>query len=207
MDYLQKWNNFEESMKNVRLLFAMAFVSWIHLSLRFNKAKIEYLLHFTDTFTWEEMPTRDPETGSTTMAGSIQRTQTILKYVAIFMFTFHGIQSSLHMWKNHDMVFDTWYPFQVTNSPVYEVINVIQFSAFVLVTSMYVSLQGVYATLVYVACSQLEKLRANLSLIGEGRVTTAQESRVNPGSEKMQKQLNDCIRHHQIIQLYVHNSQ
>lgn len=35
MDYLQKWNNFEESMKNLRLLFSMAFVSWIHLSLRY----------------------------------------------------------------------------------------------------------------------------------------------------------------------------
>jgi hypothetical protein len=30
------------------------------------------------------------------------------------------------MWENHDMVFTTWYPFEVTNSPVYEVINVIQ---------------------------------------------------------------------------------
>jgi hypothetical protein len=72
------------------------------------------------------MPTRDPETGHVTMAGSIQRTQTILKYAAIFLFVFHGIQSSMHMWENHDMVFTTWYPFQVSNSPVYEVINVIQ---------------------------------------------------------------------------------
>jgi hypothetical protein len=72
------------------------------------------------------MPTRDPETGHITMAGNIPRTQTIMKYVAIFMFAFHGIQSSVHMWENHDMVFTTWYPFQVTNSPVYEVINITQ---------------------------------------------------------------------------------
>lgn len=72
---------------------------------------------------------------------------------------------------------------------------------------MFVSLLGVYVTLVYVACSQLEKLRANLSLIGEGRVTSVQDSRVNPSCEEMQNQLNECIRHHQIIQLYVHNIQ
>lgn len=72
------------------------------------------------------MPTRDPESGNITMAGSIQRNQTILKYIGIFLFAFHGIQSSMHMWENHDMVFTTWYPFEVTNSPVYEVINVIQ---------------------------------------------------------------------------------
>jgi hypothetical protein len=70
---------------------------------------------------------------------------------------------------------------------------------------VFVSFQGVYATLVCVACCQLEKLRANLSLIGEGRVTTVQESGVSPGSEEMQNQLNDCIRHHQIIELYVRN--
>jgi hypothetical protein len=72
---------------------------------------------------------------------------------------------------------------------------------------MFVSLQGVYATLVCVACCQLQKLGVNLSLVGEGRVTTAQDSRVNAGSEEMQNQLNDCIRHHQIIQQYVRHSQ
>jgi hypothetical protein len=34
MDYLQKRDNFEESMKNVRVCFAMGFISCIHLSLR-----------------------------------------------------------------------------------------------------------------------------------------------------------------------------
>jgi hypothetical protein len=35
MDYLQKRDNFEESMKSLRMLFAMGFISWIHLSLRY----------------------------------------------------------------------------------------------------------------------------------------------------------------------------
>jgi hypothetical protein len=69
---------------------------------------------------------RDPETGHSTMAGIIQRIQTMQKYAAVFLFVFHGIQSFVHMWENHDMVLNTWYPFEVTNSPVYEVINVIQ---------------------------------------------------------------------------------
>jgi hypothetical protein len=93
---------------------------------RFHKVKIEYLLQFTETLTWEDMPARDPDTGRVTMAGRIQLVQTAMKYVAIFMFVFHGVQSSVHMWKDHDMVFTTWYPFDVSNSPVYEIINVTQ---------------------------------------------------------------------------------
>jgi hypothetical protein len=34
MDYLHKKDNLEESMKNVRILFGMALVSWIHFSFR-----------------------------------------------------------------------------------------------------------------------------------------------------------------------------
>jgi hypothetical protein len=101
-------------------------VPYIFSSFRFNKTKIEHLLHFTEIFTWEEMPTRDAETGHITLAGIIKRTQPTMKYVSILMLAFHAIQSSVHMWKNHDMVFTTWYPFEVSNSPVYEVINITQ---------------------------------------------------------------------------------
>jgi hypothetical protein len=80
-----------------------------------------------------------------------------------------------------------------------------------MITSVFIGFQALYATLVCVACSQLEKLRANLLRIGEGRVRTKQDSddimETVPGSEEIQKQLIDCIRHHQTIQLYVHNDQ
>lgn len=35
MDYLQKRDNLKESMKNVRLLFAMGYISCIHFILRY----------------------------------------------------------------------------------------------------------------------------------------------------------------------------
>lgn len=93
---------------------------------RFYKDKLEHLLHLTESFVWEDIPARDPATGRITMAGGIQRVQTVTKCAVVFMFTFHGVQSSLHMWKNHDMVFTTWYPFDVSYSPVYEIVNVTQ---------------------------------------------------------------------------------
>jgi len=75
---------------------------------------------------WEDLPARDHATGRITMAGSIQRVQTTVKCAVVFMFVFHGVQSALHMWANHDMVFTTWYPFDYSYSPVYEILNVTQ---------------------------------------------------------------------------------
>jgi hypothetical protein len=72
---------------------------------------------------------------------------------------------------------------------------------------------GLYATLVCIACSQLEKLRANLLDIRQELDTPAQDSgpetdreeeetQVQTSQEvfcRMQEQLNECIRHHQLI--------
>jgi hypothetical protein len=73
--------------------------------------------------------------------------------------------------------------------------------------------ESLYATSVCVACSQLEKLRAAILDIRQTHVTSEQDCGAETDqqegqgqvrtSEKlfghMQKQLNDCIRHHQQI--------
>jgi hypothetical protein len=70
-----------------------------------------------------------------------------------------------------------------------------------------------YATFTCIACSQLEKLRANLLAIRQRHVTSEQDSNAETDLEEgqglvnipqevfhhMQEQLNDCIRHHQEI--------
>jgi hypothetical protein len=72
---------------------------------------------------------------------------------------------------------------------------------------------GLYGTLVFVACSQLEKLRASLLDIGQTHVTTEwdrgtetdlQEAQGQARASQelfrhKQNQLNDCIRHHQEV--------
>ena len=37
MDFVAKKDNIEESMKNVRMVFGMAVLSWMHLYLRYTK--------------------------------------------------------------------------------------------------------------------------------------------------------------------------
>lgn len=76
---------------------------------------------------------------------------------------------------------------------------------------MYFGFTILYAVLVCVACSQLEKLKANLLDINQKSSTSE-----GPGAEceidaeelvsAAQKRLNECIRHHQLIMQYVHTS-
>jgi hypothetical protein len=43
-----------------------------------------------------------------------------------FVFIFHGTQSIIRMVRSHDMVYSKWYPFDVTVSPAYELVNLSQ---------------------------------------------------------------------------------
>jgi hypothetical protein len=87
---------------------------------------MEDLLSFTNSFTWEELPTRDPDTGYLTKAGYIPIIQTFIKYIVIFMFGYHSIQSIARIMMSHDMIFTTWFPIDASSSPVYEISNLIQ---------------------------------------------------------------------------------
>jgi hypothetical protein len=84
-------------------------------------------------------------------------------------------------------------------------------SVFIVVTLF--AFWGLYATFTCTACSQLEKLRANLLDIrqkyynadkdsGDETDQEEEEQQVQTSEElfpHMQEQLNDCIRHHQQI--------
>jgi hypothetical protein len=77
---------------------------------------------------------------------------------------------------------------------------------------------GLYASIIAITCSQLEKLRSNLLDIRQKPNTSEQESGAETDREEeetqahssqelfrcMQKQLNDCIRHHQQIIRYLY---
>jgi signal transduction histidine kinase len=85
--------------------------------------------------------------------------------------------------------------------------------ATIFLASLYFGFQSLYATLVCVAGSQLEKLRAALLDIRQTHGTSLQDcggeihyreaaAQKNTHSEQfrhMQEQLNNCVRHHQEI--------
>jgi hypothetical protein len=87
---------------------------------------LEHLIGLTNSFSWEELPTRDPETGYLTNAGYIRLIPSITKYITALVLAFHGTQTIVRIVLNHDMVFTTWYPFDVSASPAYEIANLTQ---------------------------------------------------------------------------------
>ena len=102
------------------------------------------MLRLTDAFIWEDLPTTDPVTGSLTMAAWIPRIQRFTAIIAATGIAFHVVQSTIRFTISDDrpFMFGTWYPFNVTNSPTYELINITQVKASVT--------RWVYSVLIYI---------------------------------------------------------
>jgi hypothetical protein len=93
---------------------------------RYRKSDIEQLLSLTDSFTWEELPNRDPDTGYLKKAGYIPIIQALTKNMNAFIIAFNTIQFMVRSVMSHDMFFASWYPFDVSVSPMYEIANFTQ---------------------------------------------------------------------------------
>jgi len=87
-------------------------------------------MDLTDNFTWEDLPTRDADTGHLTAAGWIPLTMKYSRNAAIAVLCFHSVQSTIRIVTNHETILNTWYPFDWTVSPFYELVNISQVSIY-----------------------------------------------------------------------------
>ena len=83
-------------------------------------------MDLTDSFTWEDLPTTDADTGHLTAAGWIPRINLISTRAATVIIFIHFAQSTIRIVKNHETVSIAWYPFDWTVSPYYELVNISQ---------------------------------------------------------------------------------
>jgi hypothetical protein len=86
------------------------------------------MMLLTDAFTWEDLPTRDPESGSLTMAAWISRVQRAMLLVMQAAAVTHTTQSTLRILLSEDrsLLYSAWYPFDTNKTPAYEFINIVQ---------------------------------------------------------------------------------
>jgi hypothetical protein len=96
------------------------------LSLRIQQPSIERAMDLTDSFTWEDLPTRDADTGHLTAAGWIPLCTKYSFRMAIAGLIVHIVQSTIRMVKSHETFFVVSYPFDWTVSPFYELVNISQ---------------------------------------------------------------------------------
>jgi hypothetical protein len=54
-----------------------------------------------------------------------------------FVFVFHGIQTGIRIVMSHELIFPAWFPFDVSSSPLYEIVNFIQVSSLLLNINMF----------------------------------------------------------------------
>ena len=92
------------------------------------------MLRLTDALIWEDLPSTDPVTGSLTMAAWIPRIQKFTTIITATAIAFHVVQSTIRFTTSDDrpFMFVTWYPFDVTKSPTYELINITQVKGFII---------------------------------------------------------------------------
>ena len=98
---------------------------WL-LCIRFRHRSIERVMDLTDSFTWEDQPTRDADTGHLTAAGWIPLTLKYSRNAVIAILCFHSVQSTIRVVTNHETILIVWYPFDWTVSPFYELVNIAQ---------------------------------------------------------------------------------
>jgi len=83
-------------------------------------------MDLTDSFTWEDLPTRDADTGQLTAAGWIPLIKTYTTRAAVMIMVFHTVQSTIRIVSNHETIINAWYPFDWTVSPFYELVIISQ---------------------------------------------------------------------------------
>jgi hypothetical protein len=85
-------------------------------------------MYLTESFTWEELPTTNPETGSLTMAGWIPRVKLIAKRFIQLIIAFHSTYTTIRMavLENRLLSYNGWYPIDTSVSPTYQVVNFTQ---------------------------------------------------------------------------------
>jgi len=107
-------------------MFLSHYILMLFYFLRFQQRSIERAMDLTDSFTWEDLPTRDPDTGHLTAAGWIPLIQMYSTRVVLMILAFHCVQSTIRIVTNHETILTAWYPFDWTVSPFYELVNISQ---------------------------------------------------------------------------------
>jgi len=93
---------------------------------RLRQRSIERLMDITDSFTWEDLPNRDADTGQLSAAGWVPLIKMYSTRVAIVAAVFHFVQSTILIVTNQETALTVWYPFDWTVSPFYELVNISQ---------------------------------------------------------------------------------
>ncbi|KAJ4437192.1 hypothetical protein ANN_17327 [Periplaneta americana] len=161
------------------------------------------LFHLTESFSWEELPVRDEETGELTMAGWMPRIDNFVKKCVPAAVGVHIIQSIVRIIGDRNMIYETRYPFDTSLSPVYEIIMMTQLLTMLRFIALSFGCPYIYASMICVACTQLQKVKISLLEIKRKHFklqTNLEDTETDPQEENViQNNLNNIVRLHQQV--------
>ncbi|KAJ4437183.1 hypothetical protein ANN_17318 [Periplaneta americana] len=195
----------------LRLLINFIMCVWIELNMRYRthlrRDILRRLLLLTECFTWEEMAVRDVHTGKLTVAGWLPLVNKFMKKGTFVSLTVHILQSVARMLTSRDLSFQTWYPFNTSTSPAYELIQFTQVISLFRFSALSFALPHLYANLVCIACTQLHKIKDALSHVKqkdmESQYIKGDRIETKGGEHRMDNEVKNIIRHHQQVLSYM----
>jgi hypothetical protein len=95
---------------------------------RLKKRQLSTLLTLTESFAWSDLPARDHATGALTMAGRIPLIQRLTWQSNLLIMASHAVHQTRRLATRGDrpLVFNAWFPFDTTASPIYDLVYISQ---------------------------------------------------------------------------------
>ncbi|KAJ4437208.1 hypothetical protein ANN_17343, partial [Periplaneta americana] len=87
---------------------------------------IRSLLRKTESFIYDDLPTKDPETGSLTVAGLIPRLDFIIKRLTVVALVLYLSLSAVRTVTTRALMFNVWHFFDTSVSPAFEIVQITQ---------------------------------------------------------------------------------
>ncbi|XP_069688271.1 odorant receptor 2a-like [Periplaneta americana] len=208
--YVSEWlevyysTGLKNTMKTLRMVVPITILFFMELIFRFRVGTFNELLKMTEMFVWEDLPQRNSKTGHVTFAGWIPRIKKIVRRVIIISTGFYTTHRLVSAVAKHELMYPGWYPLDTSSSPQFEIVYFTQMLATLLLQATFYGFLYLYTILVFIACSQLDHLNANILRIQQKKSSSSKEMKSCSESEyELQKELNECIRHHQKIIRYL----
>ncbi|XP_021936578.1 odorant receptor 4-like [Zootermopsis nevadensis] len=148
------------------------------------------------SFTWSELPVRDPVTGSKTTAYWIQRSQVLAWRTANIVVISHVLYLALRIVTNsaNPLFFNAWFPFDLNNTLGYSFVLVLQGFGSIILANLLFGFICLYVSLVAIGCTQLEKIQ--ISLLDLKQIQNEPHCVLKSGFVK-------CVQHHQQVLRYM----
>nr|BET24497.1 odorant receptor 2 [Periplaneta americana] len=204
VDMFQHLDDLDRTIETTTPLFPMTACVWIDFYTRLRKKLFRDIIFQADEFTWEELPTKDKDTGWLTMAGLIPLLRKTCVYFGAFMFTSNAIYFIYRGASSRDKLgLNSWFPFDTRPSPVHEIIVALQIYAMVGYTSAFYGFLSMYATYIAIICCQIEKMQIELGRFRshgndevENKQTKEEEGLQSVSRKEDDESLMNCIDIH-----------